>query len=93
MVKKNWQDLEPGECAFWRHRKRVFWNNRKSDVYVTVLVVACPKCGEPAEVGSDYMIVSRGEEQIHVICPLTCPGEDCHAKYYCSVGRFEFVKQ
>ena len=84
MVKKEWQDLAPGECTFWRYHDE--WG------YHTVLVVACPKCGEPAEVGSEYLIVNRDGVQIHLVRPLTCPGDDCHAKYYCRVGKFEFAR-
>ena len=85
IMDKKWQDLEPGECTFWRYRE-----NGK---YWTVLVVACPKCGEPAEVDSCYGIVNWGKEQIHIIRPLVCPGEGCRSKYYCHVGRFEFIRK
>ena len=93
MVEKEWDDLKPGECTFWRHDERAVWSSRKTDIHVTALIVACPKCGEPAEVSSDYGIVNWGKEQIHIICPLNCPGDGCHAKYYCRVGRFEFIRR
>ena len=84
MVQKKWQALECGECTFWERRR--------GKTKHASLVIACPKCGEPIEVSSDLLIVNRDGVQIHIVRSITCPGDFCGVKFYCRVGKFEFIK-